>query len=275
MLGVLLIAAIFATSAQALDEPKVTITYSLEVGDGGAYWQDISGTTGTFGDAYYVMDVVTPVSPKVNVYTASPLEVTMEFTADAGGNIIDGPVELTDTHFERHFDLSPAPGTVVDTVLSTNLSRVATGTLSGSTITWDNVAGVNVYQELVVGSTNCTPFPGFVCNLAAPWPKNLGGTNEVPLPTFSVNTNSVFADAFVSDNGTPCTGAPCLPAPGVSDDIDRFDPAATVKDTWYGVQTSRVFSPEPVPAISEIYLLVSALGLVGLGCLRKRNGASA
>jgi hypothetical protein len=115
---------------------------------------------------------------------------------------------------------------------------------------------VNAYQETVVGEGTCSPDPGFGCDLAGPWPTDLGGVDEVPLPTFTVLTDSVFGDGFVSDNGTP--GDP-------SDDIDRPDPDATVKDTWVGVEVV----PEPR---SEILLLAGALGIVGLG--RVRGGAS-
>jgi hypothetical protein len=264
MLGVLLIAAIFATSAQALDEPKVTITYSLEVGDGGAYWQELTDTG--FDDVYYVMDIGDPQNGDVTVTVDSPLLVVMEFTADLGGNIIDGPVELIDSHFEREFEIDSGGLLQVTTQISTFLSRAATGDLAGTTITWDNVVGVNAYQEAVTGASNCVSGFG-LCGLAGPWPKDLGigSPNEVPLPTFSVFTNSVFADGFASDGGTVGTPA---------DDIVRPDPAATVRDTWHGAEISRVVA-FPVPAISEIYLLVGTLGLVGLGCLRKRNGASA
>jgi hypothetical protein len=261
MLGILLTVTVLATSAQALDDPKVTITYSLETPDG-AYRQKISGTFGGAGDVDYVVNTAGSGDPMVTVAVDSPLFVTMEFTADAGGNIIDGPVELTDTDFDRKFSINSGPITAT-TVIKTDLSRTATGSLSGSTITWDNVASVNVYQEDVVGDVTCSGDP-FVCGISG-LPKSLNGTNEVPLPTFTISTTVDVADGFVSDGGTPGTPA---------DDIDRFDPAATVKDTWYGVETSRVVANN-VPAISEIYLLVGTLGLVGFGYLRKRNSISA
>jgi hypothetical protein len=91
-----------------------------------------------------------------------------------------------------------------------------------------------------------------------PFPRDLTAINDVPLPIFSVLTNSTFGDAFASDGGTP--GDP-------SDDIDRPDLDATVKDTWEGVSL-----PEPS---SEILLLAGALGIVGLGRLRERGGVSA
>jgi hypothetical protein len=253
MLGVVLSVAVFATNAEALPEPKVTITYSLETVDGGAYWQEISGTPLGFGDAYYVADVVDSQDPKVTVFVASPLSVTIEFTADSpGGNIVDGPVELTDTHFEREFDIDSGV-TLVTMVLSTVLSRTGTGTLSGSTITWDNVEGVNAYQETVVGTGFCEG--GSFCDLVGEWPRDLSGINEVPLPTFTVLTLNTFGDAFVSDNGTPNDP---------SDDINRPDPDATVKDTWHGV-------PEPS---REILLFAGVLGLAGLSRLRKGGCAS-
>jgi len=252
MLGVVLSAAMFATNAHALPEPKVTVTYSLETNDGGAYRQKISDTLFGAGDADYVVDVVDSGDPSVTVFVDNPLLVTIEFTADSpGGNIVDGPVEITDTHFEREFEINSGV-TVVTTVLSTVLSRTGTGTLSGSTITWDNVVGVNAYQESVIGEGNCV---GDLCGFVGTWPRDLSGINDVILPTFTVLTLSTFGDAFVSDNGTP--GDP-------SDDIDRPDPDATVKDTWEGVEVV----PEPS---REILLLAGALGLVGLNRLRERD----
>jgi hypothetical protein len=256
-LGVVLAVALLATHAEALPEPKVTITYSLETVDGGAYRQKISDTPLGLGDANYVVDSVDSGDPNVNVIVDNPLRVTIEFTADSpGGNIVDGPVEITDTHFEREFEIDSGV-TLVNTVLSTVLSRTGTGMLSGSTITWDNVEGVNAYQETVVGEGNC--FGGSFCSLAGEWPRDLSGINEVPLPTFTLFTIEIFGDSFVSDNGTP--GDP-------SDDINRPDPDATVKDTWYGVE----FVPEPS---REILLLAGALGLAGLRRLRERGGAFA
>ncbi len=251
--------AILTTNAQALDEPKVTITYSLEVADDGAYYQIIADTPLGAGDADYVVDVVDSMDPTVAVYVDNPLLVTLEFRSNvSGGIIIDGPVEITDTHFEREFELDSG-FTLVNTVLSTVLSRTGTGTLSGSTIPWDNVVGVNAYQETVVGEATCSPDPGFGCDLAGPWPRDLSGVNDVTLPTFTVLTNTVFGDGFVSDNGTPGDR---------TDDIDRPAPDATVTDTWVGVEVV----PEPS---REILLLSGALGIAGLGRLRERGGASA
>jgi hypothetical protein len=256
MLGILLSVAILATNAEALPEPKVTIVYSLRVDDGGSYRQQISGTLFGLGDADFIVDVAGSGDLNVTVFVDDPLLVTIEFTADSpGGNIVDGPVELTDTHFEREFEIDSGP--LVTTVLSTVLSRIATGMLSGSTITWDNVVGVNAYQEDVVGEANCVG--GFACDISGPWPRDLGGINEVPLPTFTVGTMSIFGDFFVSDNGSPNDN---------SDDINRPAPDATVKDTWTGAE----FVPEPS---REILLLAGALGLVGLARLRERGGVSA
>jgi hypothetical protein len=253
-LAIVLSVAILASNAEALPEPKVTITYSLETIDDGAYRQIIADTPLNLGDANYVVNAMNSGDPNVDVIVDNPLRVTIEFTADSpGGNIVDGPVELTDTHFEREFEIDSGL-TLVNTVLSTVLSRTATGTLSGSTITWDNVVGVNAYQEDVIGEGNCTPES--FCSLAGTWPRDLSGINEVPLPTFTVLTNSTFGDAFASDNGTPSDR---------SDDIDRPDPDATVTDLWEGV-------PEPS---REILLFAGALGLVGLSRLRGRGGASA
>ena len=257
MLGIVLSVAILTTNAEALPEPKVTITYSLETIDGGAYRQQISGTPLGAGDVDYVVDVVDSGDPMVNVLVDNPLVVIIEFTADSpGGNIVDGPVELTDTHFEREFVIDSAGLSLVHTTISTMLSRKGTGTLSGSTITWDNVVGVNAYQESVIGESTCTGFGcGFVTD---PFPRDLDGIDDVPLPTFTVFTNTSFGDAFASDNGTP--GDP-------SDDIDRPDADATVKDTWQGVEVV----PEPS---REILLLAGVLGLAGLSRLRERGGAS-
>jgi hypothetical protein len=262
MLGIVLSVAISTTNAEALPEPKVTIVYSLRVPDGGSYRQEITGTLLGLGDVDFLCvtgeDPPTQPGPdgdsNVIVYMDDPLLVTLEFTLDEpDGVIIDGPVEITDTHFEREFDINSGL-TVVTTTLSTVLSRVGTGTLSGTTISWDNVEGVNAYQETVVGEAVCV---GGLCPFGT---KDLDGVNEVPLPDFTVGTISIFADTFVSDNGTPNT---------ISDDILRQDDAeAHVVDTWTGME----FVPEPS---REILLLAGALGLVGLSRLRERGGAFA
>jgi hypothetical protein len=267
--------AILTSNAEALPEPKVAITYSLKTADClttphddicGAYWQDISGTPFGLGDVEFVCDTLDSLDPSVTVTTADPLEVTIEYTLDEpGGIIIDGPVELTQTDFGRDFVLNVA--TTVTTLIDTELFLKGTGTLSGSanppaTITWDNV--VSPYEEAVLGSSNCE---GGFCDLAGPWPKDLSTYTPpappvgrvVVLPTFTVFANSVFADEFASDNGTPNDP---------SDDIDRPDDNATVNDTWYGVEVV----PEPS---GEILLMAGVLGLAGLCRLRERGGVSA
>ncbi len=273
VLGILLSVAILASNAEALPEPKVTITYSLKTSDClnppndcGAYWQKISGTPlSGIGDVEFVFDTAASLDPKVNVTRATPLAVTIEYTADSpGGNLVDGPVELTQTDFGRDFILTTTIGAseaVVTTLIDTVLSQIGTGSLSGSTITWDN--GMAPYEETVVGSSNCVPVEGFdLCSLSVPeggWPQDLGATDRaVVLPDFTLFTNSVFGDEFASDDGTP--GDP-------SDDIDRPDERefVFVTDTWYGV-------PEPS---GEILLLAGVLGLAGLRRLRERGGASA
>jgi hypothetical protein len=268
-LSLAFLAATFAGSALALPEPKVTITYSLGAADGGAYYQLITDTPFGAGDADFVFDVVDSGDPKVDVLVASPLLVVMEFTADVpGGNIVDGPVELVHTEFEREYVIT-SDLTVVHNTISTVLSRKGTGTLSGSTITWDNV--VAPYQEDVIGVATCTP--EFWCGFSsAPWPQHTNGTFDVLLPTFTVLTDTIFGDAFISDNGTPGDGTPGTPGDR-SDDINRPDPNAPpppdppdaiVKDTWVGVEV-----PEPS---REILLLAGALALAGLGRLRERGG---
>ena len=260
MLSITLSVAMLASSAAALPEPKVTITYSLETTDGGGYFQNISGTTGGIGDVDYVFDVANSGDPKVNVLVASPMFVTIEYTADApGGNIVDGPVELVDAYFEREFEIDASGLTLVHTDIIVWLSRKGSGTLSGSTITWDNV--VAPFQESAIGESTCT---GLFCAFAqVPFPRDLSGTFDVPLPTFTVFADTIFGDSFASDNGTP--GDP-------SDDIDRPDPNAPeppaepdaiVKDTWVAVEV-----PEPS---SELLLLAGALVLVGLSRLRERG----
>jgi hypothetical protein len=242
-----------ATNAAALPEPKVTITYSLKTEDGGAYWQDISGTPFGIGDVEFVFDTDDSLDSKVNVTRADPLTVTIEYTADSpGGNIVDGPVELTQTDFWRDFILTTGL-TEVSTFIDTTLSQKGTGELVGSTITWDNV--VAPYEEDVLGSSHCT---GDGCGLGAPpggWPRDLDAVDRpVVLPTFTVYTNNFFGDEFASDNGTPNDP---------SDDIHRPDPSAEVRETWV---------PEPS---GEILLLAGVLGLAGLHRLRERGGASA
>jgi hypothetical protein len=264
MLSVALPVAMLATTAMALPEPKVTITYSLETADGGGYYQKISETSGGIGDVDFVFDVVDAGDPndKVDVLVAGslparegaiPMHVIIEFTADApGGNIIDGPVELVDAYFEREWVINSGNGlTIVTTDIDVWLSRKGIGTLSGSTITWDNT--VAPYRESASGGATCT---GFGCLFAEPaFPRDLSVTdNDVPLPTFTVLTDAVFGDSFASDNGTP---------DDPSDDIDRPDAQATVKDTWVGVEV-----PEPS---REVLLLAGVLGLLGLGRLRERG----
>jgi hypothetical protein len=258
MLGVAWCVAMLASSATALPEPKVTITYSLMTADGGGYYQQISNTPLGAGDVDFVFDVVDSGDLKVDVLVASHMYVTMEFTADApGGNIVDGPVELVWAYFDRVFEINSGL-TLVHTDIMVWLARKGTGTLSGSTITWDNT--VAPYQESALGFSDCT---GSFCGFAGPWPRDLDGYNmDVPLPNFTVLTDTIFGDSFISDNGTPGDGT--LGAPNDRlDDIDRPDPDATVKDTWVGVEV-----PEPS---REVLLLAGALGLVGLGRLRERG----
>jgi len=248
MLVIVLFVAILTTNAAALDEPKVTITYSLKTADDGAYWQDISGTPFGIGDVEFVFDTDDSLDSKVNVTRADPLTVTIEYTADEpGGDIVDGPVELTQTDFGRDFVLTTG-FTVVTTVIDTVLSQKGTGILSGSTITWVGAP----YEETVVGWSDCE---GDSCDLGGTWPRDLDAVDRpVDLPTFTVFTNTVFGDEFASDNGTPNDP---------SDDIPRPDPSATVRETWV---------PEPS---GEILLLAGVLGLAGLHRLRERGGASA
>ncbi len=258
LLGVALFAALLASDAGALPQPKVIITYSLEVPDGGAYRQRISDTPLGAGDADFVFYTVDSGDPNVTVFVDSPLTVTMEFTADApGGNIVDGPVELTHAHFEREFEINSAGISLVHTTLSTVLSRKGTGTLTGSTITWENQ--VAPYQEAVVGLATCE---GFGCDFVDPehpFPRDLSGTFDVPLPTFTVFAIGSFGDAFASDNGTPADR---------TDDIDRPAVDATVKDLWEGVEVV----PEPG---GGALVLAGVLGLAGLCRLRARRGARA
>jgi hypothetical protein len=253
MLSIVLAVAVLATNAAALDEPKVTITYSLKTADGGAYWQKLSGTPLGLGDVDFVFDTGDSLDPKVNVTRAHPLTVTIEYTADLDGNIIDGPVELTQTDFGRDFVLTTT-GTEVTTVIDTELSQKGTGELVGSTISWVGAP----YTEDVVGWSDCE---GDFCGLGAPeggWPRDLDAVDRpVDLPTFTVLTNNVFGDEFASDNGTPNDP---------SDDIPRPDPSAEVRETWYGMV------PEPS---GEILLLAGVLGLAGLHRLRERGSASA
>ena len=132
MLSIALPVAMLATSAMALPEPKVTITYSLETADGGGYFQKISGTLLGAGDVDFVFDVVDSGDPKVTVFVASPLFVTMEFTAHPEtGDIVDGPVELVDAYFDREWEIVDGFGlTTVNNDILVWLSRKATGTLS-------------------------------------------------------------------------------------------------------------------------------------------------
>jgi uncharacterized cupin superfamily protein len=252
-LSIVLFAAMFATNAKALGDPKVTITYSLKTADGGAYWQKVSATPLGAGDAEFVYDTddsMNQNSPatEVNVTRADPLEVTIEYTADEFGNIADGPVELTQTDFGRTFILT-AGTTVVTTVIDTVLTQIGTGTLSGSTITWDFPS----YEETVVSGSDCV---GDLCFFAGPWPKILDATDRpVDLPTFTLSTQPSGLREFVSDNGTPLVP---------DDDIPRPDDSATVVDTWYAV-------PEPS---GEVLLLSGVVGLMCLARLRERGGVS-
>jgi hypothetical protein len=278
MLGIVLFLAIPITNAEALPDPKVAITYSLKTADClitpdpphcGAYWQNIDAPIDA-GDVEFVFDTSNSTEPKVDVTRATPLTVTIEYTTDMDGVIIDGPVALIQTDFGRDFIITTEAfglTAVVTTEIDTVLSQIGTGMLSGSTITWDNL--VAPYKETVgpMSFSNCV---GDLCGLAAPtggWPQDLSTVDEfdnqvgraVVLPEFTVFTDTVFADAFASDNGTPDDPL---------DDIDRPDDQATVTDTWYGVEVV----PEPS---GEILLLAGVFGLAGLHRLRERGGASA
>jgi hypothetical protein len=261
MLSIALCVAMLATNAMALPQPKVSILYSLETADGGGYYQEVTGTLFGLGNVDFVFDVASPGNSKVTVLVASPLEVIIEFTADApGGNIIDGPVELVYAYFDREWEVVDGFNiTTVHNDILVWLSRKGTGTLSGSTITWDNT--VAPYQESAIGGATCTRGScGFTF-------RDLSVTNnDVTLPDFTVLANPVFGDSFISDNGTPGDGTLGTPSPGDrADDIDRtLDPSeAVVIDTWLGVEL-----PEPS---REILLLAGALALVGLGRLRERG----
>jgi hypothetical protein len=259
MLGIVLSMAILTTNAEALSEPKVTITYSLETIDGGAYHQKIYNTPlGGAGDVDYVVNEVDSGDVDVDVLVDNPLRVIIEFTADSpGGNIIDGPVDLAYTYFRRQFEINSLGLALVNTDIRTRRLRKGTGTLSGSTISWNNGVGV-AYQESVTGRATCT---GLGCDFVSdPFPRDLseGGPFEVLLPDFTLFTINTFGDAFASDHGTPGNRL---------DDIDRPDPDADVVDLWEGVEV-----PEPS---REILLFAGALGLVGLSRLRERGGASA
>jgi hypothetical protein len=271
MLGIVLFLAIPITNAEALPDPKVAITYSLKTADClitpdpphcGAYWQNIDAPIDA-GDVEFVFDTSGSTEPKVDVTRATPLTVTIEYTTDMDGVIIDGPVALIQTDFGRDFIITTEAfglTAVVTTEIDTVLSQIGTGALLGSTITWDNL--VAPYKETVgpMSFSNCV---GDLCGLAAPmggWPQNLDATDRaVVLPDFTVFTNNVFADEFASDNGSPLNRM---------DDIDRPDEQAIVTDTWYGVKVV----PEPS---GEILLLAGVLGLAGLRRLPERGGVSA
>jgi hypothetical protein len=270
--------AMLATRAMALPEPKVAIQYSLEATDGGAYYQLITETPSGYGDADFVFDVADSGDSKVDVLVAGPLLVIIEFTTDENGDITDGPVELIHTEFEREWVITSSL-TVVHTTLSTVLARKGTGTLSGSTITWENgePGEAPPYQEYVEGLATCSDeLGGFFCGFAsAPWPQDQSGTFDVPLPKFTVLTDTVFGDSFISNNGTPGDGTKGTPGDR-ADDIDRPDPNAPpppdppdaiVKDTWVGIEV-----PEPS---SEILLVAGVLVLGGLRRLREGRGAAA
>jgi hypothetical protein len=247
----------------ALPEPKVTITYSLETADGGAYYQLITGTPFGAGDADFVFAVGEGQSgdPDVDVWVASPMLVTIEFTADApGGNIVPGPVELVHAYFEREWTIGGL--TTVHTDIVVWLSRKGIGTLAEDlgvwTITWNNDLP---YREAANGVATCS---GSLCGLASPpFPRDLKARmNDVPLPTFTLLTDEVFGDSFIGDHGTPGDGTKGTLSERL-DDIERPDAQATVRDTWVGHEV-----PEPS---REILLLAGVLGLVGLGRLRERG----
>ena len=82
MLGILLSVAMLASNAEALPEPKVTITYSLKTSDClnppddcGGYWQKIFMTPLGAGDVEFVCDINDSMDTMVNVTRATPLMV--------------------------------------------------------------------------------------------------------------------------------------------------------------------------------------------------------
>ena len=265
-----LASSILLLPAAASAQPNyyMYITYSAAVADGGAYWFELTGTPlATFdhrGRVCAGCEMWTGPVNYVTVYAPDDqLYFEIRYTSDSAGNILDGPVELEDSYFYQKYDVSGTNGFgtgIINTDLVVGLAQKGTGTLSGSTITWDT----DSYWIYSLGQVDCTPgFPD-LCVYAGPWPvvadpdadPNDDNPQALNLPTFTVSSNVDQADYVASDNGTPGD---------TTDDIVAVDPggAGTAYNTWYGQEIDRV--PEPASAI----LLGS--GILGLMALSRRQ----
>lgn len=256
-------------AASALPEPKVTITYSAVVADGGEYWFELTATPlATFDHRARLCagcDMYTGTVDDLVVNAPDDeLHFVIEYTSDAMGNILDGPVELVDAYFYQNYAVEGSNilgSAVIGTDLAIGLAENGTGSLSGSTITWDT----DSYWAYTLGEVDCT---GGLCALAGPWPvvadpdaipsNDPDDDNPTPvdLPTFTVFSNVDEADFVVSDNGTPGD---------FTDDLVAVDPggSGTAYNTWYGQEVDRV--PEP----GSLVLLGS--GVLGLMVISRRT----
>ncbi len=254
--------AFMGSPAEALDPPKVVVTYSLECTDGGRFVQAITGTESGLGNQVFDMCVENEGSDGAIVITDTPQIVEVEYSADPDTqSIVDGPVELIRAEMRQVFEVLAVGVSTTHSDLSVSMARGSTGTLAANRVKWNPALP---YQSSTLGCTDCFG-NALICSLAAPpggWPRcEDGSPKDRPLPLWSIaNGPSGRATRFSGDNLTP---------ENPEDDIlANFDAQAVVYNTWIGAELDRSYVPEP----GAWAMLASAL--LGLAGVRRIRGSS-
>lgn len=220
------VALLLGTSANALPVPNVEVDYDL--------------ATTTFS-ALELEVVPTSVSGGF----------TIVYSADDAGNIVDGPVEIT------NFDLTiedltvPAVGLSIDALVDIAQSGVAGGDLLGDTITGGAGESIDAIGAPGTGIFGCSP--GTLCNAVG-----LGGPFPIPLDgplSLSIEGVQLTVDGLDSPPST-VTGQLALAVGNTP--VDGILNAPEI---------SRQFNPIPEPGT----LLLVLGGTVGLAVYGRRS----